>query len=222
MGQGPRIPTGIATLDGAEGGLDPRRLYLIVGEEKSGRTTLALQAAAIASGRGLSVLWIDCAGRLHYARLLSVARHWGGDLSRIRVATPDTFSEQLRLLVWACEYAEAPGLIVVDDFTYLHRVEALGDPSRDKPLYTRLTLQAAYLKEATRTRDITGIVVADIHERPGQGPQQPIANTIVSYYSDLRLWMRTAGPGRKLLTVEGEGRVGNILLRVHDGGLGEV
>jgi RecA/RadA recombinase len=222
VGEGWRLSTGIRGLDGEEGGLKPQSLYLIVGEEKSGRTTLALQIAAIASSRGVNVMWLDCGGRLHHARLLSIAKYWGGDLSRIRVAVPDTFAEQLRLLVWACEFTTAPGLIVVDDFTYLHRVDASGDPSRDKPIYTRLAFQAAYLKETTRTRDIAAIIIADVHERPGLGLQQPIAGAIVTFYSDLKLWMSTLGPGRKLPTVEGEVGGGRYILRVHEGGLSEL
>jgi hypothetical protein len=89
-------------------------------------------------------------------------------------------------------------------------------------IYKRLAFQAAYLKETTRTRDIAAIIIADVHKRLGLGLQQPIAGAIVTFYSDLKLWMSTLGPGRKLLTVEGEVGVGRYILRVHEGGLSEL
>ncbi|MDW8073668.1 MAG: hypothetical protein RMJ28_05495 [Nitrososphaerota archaeon] len=206
------------SLDSAFGGLEARRLYTVVGEEKSGRTTLALQVASIASGRGLEVFWLDCGGKLHPARLKSLMDWWGADLTRIKFSMPENFSEQLRLVIWACDYAMEPGLIVLDDFTYLHRVEATGVPSRDKWIYKMLAFQSALLREATRTRDITAIAVSDIHEKPGLGVPQPVAGSIVSYYSDGELWLQSVEAGLRLLKLKVGERSVSLRVRIFEGG----
>lgn len=211
--------TGIRGFDEAVGGLETGRFHLVVGEEKSGRTSFALQVAAIASRRGVETFWLDCGGRLHYARLSSIVKHWGADLHRIRIAVPETFAEQLRLLVWACDFARAPKLIVVDDFTYLNRVEAFGDPARDKRFYKGLAFQSALLKEATRTHRVTSIAIVDVHERPGLGGPEPTANSIISYYSDSMIWMQTIGPGRKLLKLRSHDLAREFYVSVFEGGL---
>jgi RecA/RadA recombinase len=215
------LATGISGLDSTRGGLEARRLHLIVGEEKSGKTTLALQVASIASGMGFEVLWLDCGGRLHPARLRALASHWGADLSKIRISTPETFSEQLRLIIWACDYAQEPGLIVVDDFTYLHRVEASGVLPHDKWIYKMLAFQSALLKEVTRSRNVTSIVVSDIHERPGLGQPQPVASAIVSYYADSELWLQSIAAGRRLLRLRINDQSLSLRVRIFEGGIME-
>ncbi|GBC71043.1 hypothetical protein HRbin02_00820 [Candidatus Calditenuaceae archaeon HR02] len=203
------------------GGLEARRLHLIVGEEKSGKTTLALQVASIASGTGFEVLWLDCSGRLHPARLRSLANHWSADLYRIKISIPETFSEQLRLIIWACDYIQEPGIIVVDDFTYLHRVEASGVSPRDKWIYKMLAFQSALLKEVTRSRNVTSIIVSEIHERPGLGQPQPIASAIISYYADTELWIRPITAGRRLLWVNINDKSLSLRVRLFEGGIAE-
>lgn len=214
-----RLLTGIRSLDGALGGLESRRFHLIVGEEKSGRTTFALQVASIASRQGVEALWLDCGGRLHYERLNMLARRWQANLNLVRIAVPETFAEQVRLLIWACDYVREPGLIVIDDFTYLNRVEAVGDPARDKRFYKGLAFQSALLKDVTRTRNVTSMAIVDIHERPGVGGPEPAANAIVSYYSDTQIWMRTIGTNRKLLKLRLDGLAKEFPVSVYEGGL---
>jgi len=215
-----RIPTGVAELDARLGGLESKRLYLIVGEEKSGRTTMALQTALIASARGLDVLWLDCGGRLHPARLMQLAARRGGDLARIKVSVPESYSEQARLLLWACDHVGEPGLIVADDFTYLHRVELAGPPSHAKWIYKRLAFQAALLRGVTRSKDVTSIATVDVHERPGAGQPQPVASSILSYYSDGEVWIHQLSPGWRVLKVVAGGELFEARVRIHEGGLG--
>lgn len=215
------VLTGLRSLDSELGGLEPRLFYLIVGEEKSGRTTLALQLSLIASRGGREVLWLDCGGRLHPVRLKLMAEYWGADVSRIKISLPQTFMEQLRLLIWACDHVEEQGLIVVDDFTYLHRVEASGSPSRDMWIYRLLAFQAALLKEATRTRGVTAVAVSDVHERPGLGQPQPVAGAIVSYYSDGEIWLESVGAGSRLLRFRIGERQFSLRARIFGGGIVE-
>lgn len=192
---------------------------MIVGEEKSGKTTLALQIASIASRLGVEVLWLDCGGRLHPTRLKSLTSRWDADLSRIKVSMPETFSQQLRLVVWACDYIQEPGLIVIDDFTYLHRVAASGVLPRDKWIYKTLAFQSALLKEVTRTRNVTSIAISDVHERPGLGQPQPVANTIVSYYSDSEIWLHPIAPSRRLLRLRYADKSISFHVRIFEGGI---
>lgn len=213
------LPTGLSRFDREQGGLRAGRLHLLSGEEKSGKTSLALQVACIAAKSGGWVYWLDCGGRLHHVRLHQVASGWGADLGRIRLSFPHTLKEQEKIVVWVAEHAPPGSLIIADDFTYLYRVQMLGEASLDQPLYISLAFQSAFLKEAALTRGVTPILVSEVHEPPtGEGPR-PVAAAITTFFADSHLFTKSLWGGVKLLRLLRDGREDEYLFRVHEGGV---
>ena len=213
--------TGIKSFDTADGGVRSGLMYLVSGEEKSGRTSLALQIACIASRGNVRTYLLDCGGHIHYLRLSRIAANWGADLCRIEITFPRSFKEQERTIVWVADMAPAGSLVIVDDFTYLHRVQMVGDVNIDKSLFHSLAFQMACLKEACKTRNLTSIFITDVHDVPPKGITTPVASAITTYFADVHLGLFSDISGLKILkTIRGLAP-GEYRLRIHEGGISE-
>jgi len=213
--------TGIGPFDDKYNGLKLGLLYLISGEEKSGKTSLALQVACIASRSNFKSYLLDCGGHVHYLRLSKIARNWNADLSQIRIAHPQNFNEQERAITWVADNAPAGSLVIVDDFTYLHRIQMSGNVSADKALFHSLAFQIAYLKEACKTRDLTSILITEVHDIPVEGVTKPVASVIATYFSDVHLSMISESYNVKILKVISGIPPGEFRIIIHDGGIRE-
>jgi RecA/RadA recombinase len=157
--------------------------YLLYGDDKAGKTTLVMSAAARVVGEGMRVVWVDCGARLYFPRVRQIL---GAEmLESIYVTQPKTFREQLESVVNIHDYLPSGvGLVVCDDFTYLHRLEISGKPAQDLPIYSSLAFQAALLKDLAVTRQTSVVLVGLIHEIPVLNIAAPVAGRIVSYWSD--------------------------------------
>lgn len=213
------LRTGIMTIDEEIGGLPRATLYLLSGEEKSGRTTLALQIACIASNSGLSVYWVDCGDRLNLIRLRRVAERWNADLSRIFVSVPRSLKQQEEKAVWLGDHADAESLIVFDDYTYLHRTEMSGNVRLDKPLFHSLTFQTALLKDAVVSKRATVIIITEVHYVPGEERQRPVAEYITGFFSDVKILMKNLSYDVKLLTITTREKGSTYNVKVTDYGI---
>src|SRR5688572_15396203 len=81
----PPLPTGLAPLDALlEGGVPRGRVTEIAGRRSAGRATVALTAAAQATGRGQLVAWIDARRELYPPSAAAL----GVDLARLLVVRP--------------------------------------------------------------------------------------------------------------------------------------
>lgn len=90
----PKVPTGIAGLDDVlNGGLPPRRLYLIQGAPGSGKTTLALQFLLTGAAAGEKVLYISLSETRE--ELEEVALSHGWSLGQMEIIELSAISEQL-------------------------------------------------------------------------------------------------------------------------------
>jgi len=175
-----RFPTGIVELDeGLGGGLPTRSIALIYGEEKSGKTSLALKICALAARRDRAA-YIDCSNRLHPLRLAQILRWNRVDRSRLLILPIESFLQQEEVVL---RPPPAP-LIVLDDFTFRHRLEIRGDVKRDTPIYERLAFQLAALKEAAMKRDMAIVVIGQVHTLPDTGETRAVAHRILTYWSD--------------------------------------
>ena len=98
------------------------------------------------------------------------------------------------------EKAPAP-LIVFDDFTYLHRIELVGDVKTDINIYKRLAFQLAVLKEAAIRDDLAIIVIGQVHSIPDKGEARAVAHRILTYFADyvLRIERRPGRPLSKII-----------------------
>lgn len=213
--------TGIKPFDDEYGGLKSGLLYLISGEEKSGKTSFALQVACIASRSNLGIYLLDCGERIHYLRLSKIARNWNADLSQIRIAFPRSFKEQERTIIYVADEAPTGSLVIVDDSTYLHRVQMTGDVTVDKSLFHSLAFQLAYLKEACKTRDLTSILITDVYDVPVEGITKPVASAITTYFSDVHLSLVSESSNVKILRIVSGLQPAEFKLIIHDGGISE-
>jgi recombination protein RecA len=113
MAPGPRrdfLPTGFASLDAALGGGLPRgRISEFFGPAGCGKSTLALQMAARAQGRGEAAGWIDAEHSFdpRYAASLAL------DLERLPLARPDSAEQGLDIAARLAD-TDALDLLVID------------------------------------------------------------------------------------------------------------
>ena len=190
--------------------------YLLYGDDKAGKTTLVMSAAASAVGEGAGVVWVDCGARLYLPRVRQILRP--EMLERIYVTQPKTFSEQLESIVNIHDYLPSGvGLVVCDDFTYLHRLEISGKPAQDLPIYSSLTFQAALLKDLAVTRRAAVVLVGLVHEIPVLNVAAPVAGRIVSYWSDCIVRLHRREGVREL--VEEKPGTGRITFTLTDSGV---
>lgn len=213
--------TGIKSFDDEYKGLRSGLVYLLSGEEKSGKTSLALQIACIASRNNVVTYFLDCGGHIHYLRLSRIATNWEADLSQIRIAVPHTFKEQERSIVWIADSAPSGSLVIVDDFTYLHRIQMVGDVNIDKSLFHSLAFQVAYLKEASKTRNLTSIVITDVHDVPTKGITKPVASAITTHFADVHIALFSETPVLKMLKILNGLPPREYRVRIYDGGITE-
>lgn len=213
--------TGIKSFDEKFNGLKSGLVYLISGEEKSGKTSLALQIACIASSINFRTYILDCGGHIHYLRLSKIASNWNADLSQLWIAFPHSLKEQERTIVWVADMAPDNSLVVVDDFTYLHRIQMTGNIAVDKSLFHSLAFQLAYLKEACKTRGLTSILITDVYDVPTVGVTRPVASAITTYFSDIHLTLISESSNVKILKVLSGSSPAEFRVKIHEGGISD-
>lgn len=215
-----RFSTGLPGLDERlEGGIAARTLTLVYGEEKSGKTSLALMMCALATRR-LPAAYVDCSGRLHSARISQIMETVGGDGGKLYILSVESFQAQGRVILSLHDSRPPAGLLVFDDFTALHRLELSGDLRLDMPVYRRLAFQVAALKEAALRNDLAIMIVGHVHDIPDRGEARAVAQRILGYWSDIILRL---GPDPKTklgkILIEKPERAEAVAYRITSSGL---
>lgn len=221
------VTTGIPSLDKVlEGGYTSGKQYLIYGEEKSGKTSLALQAAVNGALSAPKLIWIEGASDLHPSRLRVLDNLYGGIGERIQVFSPRSHAEQVALVARLGFYlSRNPGMVVLDDFTYLYRVEASGRLEVDQPLFKDISFQLAFLKRIALEKKVPILVISlshDIMFGMHFSETRPVADRISTYWADVVLRTnRISNTDARMITVEKGAKVGSeaILFRVADSGI---
>ncbi len=203
----PGIPTGALSLDLALGGrgLPRGRVVEIFGPESSGKTTLALTAAANAQKGGGIAAFIDAEHALDPAW----ARRVGVDLDELLVSQPDTGEQALEI----CEMlvrSNAVDVIVIDSVAALiPRAEIEGEMGD-----THVGLQARLMSQALRK--LTGaiaksecvvIFINQLREKIGVmfgSPETTPGGRALKFYASVRIDIRRIGAIK-----DGEQNVGN-------------
>lgn len=187
-----RVSTGLPKLDDElGGGIKTGAITLIYGEEKSGKTSLALKLC-VSAARIASAAYVDCSGKLHPLRLSQIIESNRVNEGRIYLLSVENFLQQEEVILKILdEHSPAP-LLVFDDFTYLHRMELLGDVKSDINIYKRLAFQLAVLKEAAVKDDIAIVVIGQVHSIPDRREAMAVAHRILTYWSDYVLKIERA------------------------------
>lgn len=179
-----RFSTGLPRLDDElGGGIETGTMSFIYGEEKSGKTSLALKICASAA-RTASAAYIDCSGKLHPIRLSQIIESNRVDAEKIYLLSVENFLQQERVVLMMLDGRPPAPLVVFDDFTHLHRLELLGDVKSDINVYKRLAFQLAVMKEAALRDDVAVVVIGQVHTIPDKGETRAVAHRILTYWSD--------------------------------------
>jgi RecA/RadA recombinase len=199
------------------GELGSGAVYFIYGAGGVGKTTLAVCAAARVMKKGRPVVWVDCGGRLYLPRLHQLLEAAGADPDMMYISLPKTFQEQSEaILKLADRLPTNTGLVVVDDFTYLHRLALSGDVSQDLHIYEMLAFQAALIKEVSAERNLPAILIGHVHEIPQLGVKAPVASRIVTFWADVVFNVNYEGGVR--VVVEEKPGTGRIFFRISEAG----
>jgi len=187
------IPTGILSLDLAlgVGGFPRGRIIEIYGPESSGKTTLALQAAAAAQRLGGSAAYVDAEHAMDpaYAKLLGV------DIDNLLIAQPDSGEEALEITEKLVR-SSALDVIVVDSVAALvPKAEIEGEMGDSHMgLQARLMSQALRKLTASTAKSRTCLIfINQIRHKIGVmfgNPETTTGGLALKFYATLRLDIR--------------------------------
>ena len=181
--------------------LKPRKgsLCFIYGDEKSGKTSYCLMVSSSVLKDGGSVVWVDCGARLSLTRVEQVLSANNAPPDKLYITSPMDFDSQEKSIVNIVSFPpKGLGLIVCDDFTYLHRIAISGNPRVDLPIYKRLAFQVALLKETCLNSGVACILVGHVREKPEKDGREPVASRIITYWADVVLNFVKTDSGRVL------------------------
>lgn len=189
------IPTGSILLDAALGveGYPKGRIVEIYGPESSGKTTVALHAAAEAQKLGETVAFIDAEHALDPV----YAQNLGVNIDELLLSQPDTGEQGLEIAD-ALVSSGAVGLIVVDSVAALvPRAEIDGEMGQAHVgLQARLMSQALRKLSGSVNKTKTVIIfINQIREKVGVmfgSPETTPGGRALKFYSTIRLDVRRA------------------------------
>lgn len=186
-----RIPTGCHALNGMlEGGLSLGDVTLVYGEAETGKTSLAIQCAVNTSRIGYKTIFVDSDGIFSPVRLSQIASKDIDEVApSITLVRPTTFQEQALAIDRLDEYiTKTVGLVVVDTFTSLYRLE-LGEPKRTFTLNRELGRQAACLAQIAKTRKVAILINSQVRSvfLEGVVTMEPVATRILRFWADVVL-----------------------------------
>ncbi len=187
------IPSGSVTLDSAlgVGGYPRGRVVEIYGPESSGKTTLALNAIAMAQKGGGMAAFIDA----EHALDVGYARKLGVRVEELLVSQPDT-GEQALEITESLVRSNALDIIVIDSVAALvPRAEIEGEMGDSLPgLQARLMSQALRKLTAAISRSKTTIIfINQIRMKIGVmfgNPETTTGGNALKFYSSIRLDIR--------------------------------
>lgn len=187
------IPTGSLALDVAlgVGGYPRGRIIEIYGPESSGKSTLALHAAANAQRAGGVVAYIDA----EHALDPEYARNLGVDVENLYISQPDTGEQGLEIADTLIRSA-ALDLVVIDSVAALvPRAEIEGDMG-DSHVGLQARLMSQALRKITGGLSQTGttmIFINQLREKIGVmfgSPETTTGGKALKFYASVRLDIR--------------------------------
>jgi recombination protein RecA len=198
--------SGSVTLDIALGigGYPQGRICEIYGPESSGKTTLALHAAAEVQRAGGTVVYIDA----EHALDVNYAKRLGVDTAKLLVSQPDC-GEQALEICEALVSSNSVDLVVIDSVAALvPRAEIDGEMEDQQPgLQARLMSKALRKLTAITSKSNTTIIfINQIRMKIGVmfgSPETTTGGNALKFYASVRLDVRRIGSIKDQDTVTG-------------------
>ncbi|MDQ6951143.1 MAG: recombinase RecA [Mariprofundales bacterium] len=194
------IPSGGLALDGALGiGGYPRgRVVEIYGPESSGKTTLALHAAAEAQKLGGTVAFVDA----EHALDPSYAEKLGVQIDDLLLSQPDSGEQALEIVDMLVRSA-AVDLIVIDSVAALTPKAELDGDMGDTHVGLQARLMSQALRKLTGTisrSNTTVMFINQIRMKIGVmfgSPETTTGGNALKFYASIRLDIRRIGAIKK-------------------------
>ncbi len=191
------IPTGSLGLDIALGigGLPQGRIVEIYGPESSGKTTIALQAAAECQKQGGVVAFVDA----EHALDVGYARKLGVKVEDVLISQPDTGEQALEIAELLVRSGSVDFLVIDSVAALVPRAEIEGDMGD-----SHMGLQARLMSQALRK--ITGSIsrsnccvmfINQLRMKIGVmfgNPETTTGGNALKFYASVRLDIRRASP----------------------------
>ena len=189
----PSVPTGSLGLDVALGigGLPCGRVVEIYGPESSGKTTLALEAAAQCQRRGGVVAFVDA----EHALDVTYARKLGVDTTDLLISQPDNGEQALEITETLVRSGAIDILIVDSVAALVPRAEIEGEMG-DSHMGLQARLMSQALRKLTGTIARSNCIVIFINQiRMKIGvmfgsPETTTGGNALKFYSSVRLDIR--------------------------------
>ncbi|MGQ9513463.1 MAG: ATPase domain-containing protein [Thermoproteota archaeon] len=188
------IPTLCHGLDSIlDGGVRRGDVNLFFGARGIGKTCLSIQIAVSNSILGYETFFIFCQGNFPTERLIQIAQGYDQEVSNlIHIATPKSFSEQLRLLErFELELYEHPSasLLVIDsiDSLYALQLSLQSSLERDRYIFEKsfqLNKHLGLVRNVSRARNVCTVITCNAKSSSGNVFEEPVSARLMEYWSD--------------------------------------
>jgi len=194
------IPTGSIGLDIALGigGLPKGRVVEIYGPESSGKTTIALQAAAECQKQGGIVAFVDA----EHALDVAYARKLGVKIEDVLISQPDTGEQALEITDLLVRSGSIDLLIIDSVAALVPRAEIEGDMG-DSHMGLQARLMSQALRKLTGSISKSNCCVLFINQLRMKigvmfgNPETTTGGNALKFYASIRLDIRRVSPIKK-------------------------
>ncbi|UIO99445.1 DNA repair and recombination protein RadB [Halobaculum sp. CBA1158] len=220
------LTTGSQTLDDLlGGGIERGVVTQLYGPPASGKTNLALTAAAEVAVDGGSALYIDTED-LSMTRFRDIVAARTDEpvaevASRLVVTEAMSFAEQGEAVRDAEEFADGVDLVVLDSATGFYRLERTED-SRGGESVREVARQVTHLLSLARKHDLAVVITNQVFADPEADRNRPLGGNTLEHWTGVVLRLERFRGGNRRATLEkhrSEPAGGSARFRIGDAGV---
>jgi DNA repair protein RadB len=200
------LTTGCGALDGIlGGGIERGVVTQLYGPPASGKTNVALTAAAEVAAGGERVLYIDTED-LSVERFRDIADARTDEpveaiTERLIVSEATSFDEQSETVRDATEFADQVSLIVLDSATGFYRLERTAEEGTGETL-RQVARQVTHLLSLAKKHDIAVLVTNQVFSDPDADRTRPLGGNTLEHWTGVVLRLERFRGGNRRATVE--------------------
>ncbi|SHG79779.1 DNA repair and recombination protein RadB [Halobaculum gomorrense] len=200
------LTTGSDALDDLlGGGIERGVVTQLYGPPASGKTNLALTAAAEVAGDGGSVLYIDTED-LSMTRFRDIAEARSDEpieqvAGRLVVSEAMSFAEQGEAVKDASELSDGVDLIVLDSATGFYRLERTED-SRGGESVREVARHVTHLLSLARKHDLAVVITNQVFTDPDTDRDRPLGGNTLEHWTGVILRLERFRGGNRRATLE--------------------
>jgi DNA repair protein RadB len=165
-----------------KGGVEKRAITCLYGSAGTGKTSLAISAAAEQAAKNRSVAFVDTESSFSTERFKQIGSKQ--DLENIKIFTPNRLSEQVQCIKTLSKDHE---LIIVDSLVSLYRLEQKEDVDKAN---RNLSSMLGALSRKSREGNAASIVTNQVYESPETQSLEMAGGDIPEYWCSALLQLR--------------------------------